>query len=99
MLLKNSKAQYVKEIFLARLYNQNLNYQNFSTSILNERQIKILNRLLDVGYGNFEGGINTRKYASLATVSKPTASRELKDLVEKRVFGSKRRDFWTECFL
>ncbi|MBU1668564.1 Fic family protein [bacterium] len=52
-------------------------------TVLNERQIKILNRLLDVGYGNFEGGINTRKYASLAKVSKPTASRELKDLVEK----------------
>ena len=54
------------------------------STVLNERQIKILNRLLDVGYGNFEGGINTRKYASLAKVSKPTAARELKDLVEKR---------------
>lgn len=52
-------------------------------TVLNERQIKILNRLLDVGYGNFEGGINTRKYASLTKVSKPTAARELKDLVEK----------------
>lgn len=53
------------------------------TTVLNERQIKILNRLLDVGYGNFEGGVNTRKYASLTKVSKPTAARELKDLVEK----------------
>jgi Fic family protein len=52
-------------------------------TVLNERQIKVLNRLLDVGYGNFEGGINTRKYASLTKVSKPTAARELKDLVEK----------------
>ncbi len=52
-------------------------------TVLNERQIKILNRLLDIGYGNFEGGINTRKYASLTKVSKPTATRELKDLVEK----------------
>ena len=53
-------------------------------TVLNKRQIKILNRLLDVGYGNFEGGINTRKYASLTKVSKPTAARELKDLVEKK---------------
>ena len=30
-----------------------------------------------------KGGINTRKYASLTKVSKPTATRELKDLVEK----------------
>ncbi len=50
---------------------------------LNEREIKVLNRLLDVGEGNFEGGINTRKYASLTKVSKNTASRELKGLVEK----------------
>jgi len=53
-----------------------------STS-LNEREIKVLNRLLEVGEGNFEGGINTRKYASLTKVSKNTASRELKGLVEK----------------
>jgi Fic family protein len=59
------------------------------TTVLNERQIKILNRLLDVGYGNFEGGINTRKYASLTKVSKPTAARELKDLVNKECLVQK----------
>ena len=42
-----------------------------------------MNRLLEVGEGNFEGGINTKKYASLTKVSKNTASRELKGLVEK----------------
>jgi Fic family protein len=50
---------------------------------LNEREIKVLNRLFRVGEGNFEGGINTKKYASLTKVSKNTASRELKGLVEK----------------
>jgi Fic family protein len=54
-----------------------------STS-LNDREIKVLNRLLTIGEGNFEGGINTKKYASLTKVSKNTASRELKGLVEKR---------------
>jgi Fic family protein len=53
-----------------------------STS-LNEREIKVLNLLLEVGEGNFEGGINTKKYASLTKVSKNTASRELKGLVDK----------------
>jgi len=53
-------------------------------TVLNERQIKVLNRLLDTGVGNFEGGINTRKYASLTKTSKPTASREIKDLVDKK---------------
>ena len=53
-------------------------------TILNERQIKVLNKLLDVGADNFQGGINTRKYAVITKTSKPTASRELKDLVEKK---------------
>lgn len=51
-------------------------------SALNERQRKVLNRLLDAGDG-FAGGMNTRKYASLTSVSRATAYRELADLVEK----------------
>jgi len=53
------------------------------STVLNEREIKVLNRLLTLGEGNFEDGINTKKYASLTKVSKITASRELKGLVEK----------------
>jgi Fic family protein len=49
----------------------------------NERQRKLLNRLLDAGPGGFEGGINTRKYMSLTRTSRTTAYRELADLVEK----------------
>ena len=58
-------------------------WDKHKSTVLNEREIKVLNRLLDAGDGNFEGGINTRKYASLTKVSKNTASRELKGLVEK----------------
>lgn len=65
-------------------------------TILNERQIKVLNKLLDVGYGNFKGGMNTRKYAAMTKISKPTASREIKDLVEKecliQIFGTAGRN-------
>lgn len=50
---------------------------------LNERQRKVLNRLLDAGPGGFEGGINTRKYMNLTKTSRATAYRELADLVEK----------------
>lgn len=50
---------------------------------LNERQRKVLNRLLDAGPGGFEGGMNTRKYMSLARTSRATAYRELADLVAK----------------
>ena len=52
-------------------------------TILNKRQIKVLNKMLDIGTDNFKGGINTRKYASITKVSKPTASIDIKDLVQK----------------
>jgi len=50
---------------------------------LNERQRKVLNRLLDAGREGFEGGINTRKYMSLTKTSRATAYRELAEMVEK----------------
>lgn len=53
---------------------------------LTDRQRKALNRLLDAGPGGFEGGMTTRKYASLAKTSRATAYRELADLVEKGCF-------------
>ena len=49
---------------------------------LNERQIKVLNKILDMGSENFEGGINTKKYISLTKVSKATAVRDIGQLVE-----------------
>lgn len=53
------------------------------TTALNERQRKVLNRLLDAGPGGFVGGMNTRKYMGLTRTSRATAYRELADLVEK----------------
>jgi len=52
---------------------------------LNERQRKVLNRLLDAGPDGFEGGMTNRKYAGIAHVSRATAQRELADLIEKGV--------------
>jgi Fic family protein len=50
---------------------------------LNERQRKVLNRMLDAGREGFEGGMNTRKYMGLTRTSRATAYRELAELVEK----------------
>jgi len=49
---------------------------------LSERQRKVINRMLDFGRGGFEGGMTTRKYVSLANVSRATAFRELNHLLE-----------------
>ena len=50
---------------------------------INERQRKVVNRLLDAGKGGFEGGLTTRKYVSMTKASRATAFREISDLLEK----------------
>ena len=52
---------------------------------LNERQKKVLNRMLDAGKDEFTGGLTTRKYVSLTSVSRATAFREISDMLEKKV--------------
>ncbi|MBS0629213.1 MAG: Fic family protein [Verrucomicrobia bacterium] len=58
-------------------------WQHFGHVSLNERQLKVINLLLNSGVGGFEGGLTTRKYVSIAKTSRATAFREIEDLVEK----------------
>ena len=48
---------------------------------LNERQRKVIQRLLNDGDGGFLGGLNVQKYIKMTGTSKPTATRDLSDLV------------------
>jgi Fic family protein len=48
---------------------------------LNERQRKVLQRLLDDGDGGFLGGLNAEKYTKITGTSKPSATRDLAALV------------------
>jgi len=52
---------------------------------LNEKQRKVINRLLDAGEGNFEGGLTNKKYRALTKTDAVTASRHLKDMLNKGV--------------
>lgn len=58
-------------------------WQRHAQTVLNDREIKVLNRLLDSKGEDFTDGISAAKYKSLAKVSKATATRELADLVKK----------------
>jgi len=60
-------------------------WQEFAQIRLHERQIKIINRLLDAGAGSFEGGLKNKKYMEIAHTSRATAQRELADLVNKGI--------------
>lgn len=59
-------------------------WQTHAMTVLNERQVKVLNRLLDTAGEAFEQGITASKYQSLAKVSKATATRDLADLLDKK---------------
>ncbi|HEY7771903.1 MAG TPA: Fic family protein [Marinagarivorans sp.] len=66
-----------------RVLNKTRFWQRHAQTVLSERQIKVLNRLLDTQGEEFTQGINASKYMSLAKISKATATRELADLVAK----------------
>jgi Fic family protein len=52
---------------------------------LNDKQNKVINRLLDIGEGNFEGGLTNKKYRALTKTDAVTASRHLKDMLNKGI--------------
>lgn len=82
-LAETSTACDQSETMIGRVIAKTRFWLHYQNAELNERQRKTLNRLLDAGEGGFEGGMNTRKYASLNRTSRATAYRELADLVAK----------------
>ena len=52
---------------------------------LNERQRKVVNRLLDAGPGGFEGGLTTRKYRGMTKTPSTTAKRDMAGLLKKGI--------------
>lgn len=56
-------------------------WQRWATTPLNERQVKLLNKLLD----GFEGKLTTSKWAAIAKCSPDTALRDINDLLTRGV--------------
>lgn len=54
--------------------------------VLNERQRKVVTRMLAFGPDGFEGGMNARKYIAIAKTSKATATRDMQNLLEIGAF-------------
>jgi Fic family protein len=58
-------------------------WQKRSNAELNERQLKVIQRLIEAEPEGFEGGLTNRKYVSMTKTSRETAKRDLADLEEK----------------
>jgi Fic family protein len=52
---------------------------------LNDRQARMVSRVLAEGRKGFEGGITTKKYEAITRCPNRTASRDLSDLVAKGI--------------
>ena len=80
-LTQIQNAVELAQLTVANTLNKAKFWMTHQTKPLNERQRKVLNRMLDAKDG-FEGGMNTRKYMSLTKTSRATAYRELAQMVE-----------------
>ena len=69
------------DIILQKVLIKHNFWQSNKDVSLNERQIKILNMLLD----NFEGNLNSKKWALINKVSTDTALRDITDLIHKNI--------------
>lgn len=59
---------------------------NRFNDLLNERQLRAVQQMLEEGPKGFEGGMNASKYIGITKTSKATATRDLQDLVGKGIF-------------
>ncbi|MBS0314987.1 MAG: Fic family protein [Proteobacteria bacterium] len=71
------QAQYILDAVLTKARF----WQRWATTPLNERQVKLLNKLLD----GFEGKLTSSKWASIANCSPDTALRDINDLLARGV--------------
>jgi len=60
-------------------------WKRHAETVVNGRQKKVLNRLLDAGKGGFDGGLSTRKYMGMTKTSRATAWREIEDMLQKKM--------------
>ena len=54
--------------------------------VLNERQLKVVQRMMQAGVKGFEGGMSAKKYMKITGTSKATATRDLQHLLAIKAF-------------
>ena len=73
--IENSQELFDEVIKKANFWSKN------SSTIMNERQVKVINRLFD----GFEGKLTTSKWAKMCNCSQDTATRDITDLINKDI--------------
>lgn len=66
---------------------------------LNNRQEKVLIRMFAEGVDGFQGGLSAQNYISITKTTKPTATRDLQDLVLKKALVKQGKLRYTRYYL
>ncbi|HLB58489.1 MAG TPA: Fic family protein [Bdellovibrionota bacterium] len=66
---------------------------------INKRQEKVLIRMFKEGPEGFKGGLSAENYINISKATRPTATRDLQDLVEKGALTKKGERKYTRYFL
>lgn len=74
-------ALHASDEILAKVFNKHQFWTKHATQILNDRQILLLNKLLD----RFDGKLTTSKWAKIAKCSADSALRDIQDLISKQI--------------
>ena len=82
-----TRALQKAETLIADVFLRSAFWQKHSQVAMNERQRKVVNRLVMAGKGKFLGGLTTRKYIAMTKTSRATAFREISDLVDKGILN------------
>ncbi|MBU1085823.1 Fic family protein [Patescibacteria group bacterium] len=80
-----SKSLDHSDVLLKDIFAKTKFWKKHSNKDINEKQKKVINKLLDAGKGNFDGNLTSRKYMSITSASKRTAVREIQDLLLKKM--------------
>lgn len=64
---------------------KNTYYKRIHESGLNDRQIKVIGKLLEPYPEVFSGGLTNKKYVSMTKISPETAKRDVRDLLDKGI--------------
>ncbi len=84
---------FAQTILEAQDYSQNLieflvkkgQFYKTHQDQLNERQVKVIDRIFAEGVNGFKGGLSAEIYIAITKTSRATATRDLQDLVEKNI--------------
>lgn len=79
LALRHSKQTISKVLDLSHFW------QNVSHISMNDRQRKVVKKLLEAGKDGFEGGFTARKHQGMIKGSRATLARDVADLVEKKI--------------